>query len=72
MTDVFDRAQELEQRQREAALANFAACHPDSQRASISHCKDCGEPIPDARQRAVKGCTRCIDCQEDHEREQAR
>ena len=35
---------------------------------SLSHCKDCGEEIPTARQAAIPGVTRCIDCQEIHER----
>lgn len=61
MTDIFDRAQELEQRQRDAALAAFAANIAHG--TSYSHCEDCSEPIPDARRKAAPGCTRCIDCQ---------
>lgn len=30
---------------------------------SLSHCEECGEEIPQARQLAVKGCKTCIDCQ---------
>ena len=30
---------------------------------SLSHCNECGEEIPLARQQAVSGCTMCIDCQ---------
>jgi phage/conjugal plasmid C-4 type zinc finger TraR family protein len=30
---------------------------------SLSHCEDCGEEIPKARQLAVKGCKMCIECQ---------
>lgn len=70
MTDFYDRAQALEQRQREEALARqfdrLAAG------ASLSHCEDCAEPIPEARQRIVAGCTRCVQCQEDAEHDQAR
>lgn len=29
-----------------------------------SHCVECGEPIPEARQRAVPGVSRCVACQE--------
>lgn len=36
--------------------------------ASRTECVECGEPIPEARQKAVPGCTRCIDCQEALER----
>jgi phage/conjugal plasmid C-4 type zinc finger TraR family protein len=27
-------------------------------------CVDCGFPIPQPRSEAVRGCTRCVDCQE--------
>ena len=30
---------------------------------ALSHCEDCGEPIPAERRAAVAGCRRCIDCQ---------
>lgn len=62
MTDVYDRAQELEQRQREAALARQAATiRPFG--SSLTHCDDCGEEIPALRREKVPGCTRCVDCQ---------
>lgn len=35
---------------------------------SLSHCAECGEDIPEARQLAVKGCELCIYCQEASER----
>lgn len=66
MTDVFDRAQEREQQQRDEALAAFAAANLHHG-ASYSHCNDCGDPIPEPRRKAVPGCTRCIDCQSLHE-----
>ena len=31
---------------------------------SLEECEDCGEAIPEARRLAIKGCTRCIWCQE--------
>jgi len=31
---------------------------------SRTHCAECDEPIPEARQRAVPGVKLCIDCQE--------
>lgn len=65
MTDIFDRATELELRQREHALAAHAARRPTQ--ASLSHCRDCGEDIPLARQLAARGCTRCIDCETRYE-----
>ncbi|WP_022669294.1 DksA/TraR family C4-type zinc finger protein [Desulfospira joergensenii] len=30
---------------------------------SLTHCRECGEPIPPARQKAVPGVQLCIDCQ---------
>ena len=30
---------------------------------SLTHCEDCGEPIPEARRRAVPGVRRCVACQ---------
>ena len=34
-------------------------------RDSLTECLDCGDPIPEARRLAAKGCERCIDCQWD-------
>jgi len=31
---------------------------------SLTHCEDCGEPIPEARRRALPGVRKCIECQE--------
>lgn len=36
---------------------------------SASFCDECGEPIPTARRDAVPGCSLCIDCAEELERE---
>lgn len=35
---------------------------------SAVECQDCGDPIPEARRRAMPGCSRCICCQHNHER----
>lgn len=35
---------------------------------SQSHCEDCGEEIPEARQKYVTGCKTCIECQRTAER----
>lgn len=32
--------------------------------ASLSHCEDCEEPIPEGRRLAVPGVRRCVRCQE--------
>lgn len=64
--DIFDRSSELEQRQREEALARLKGKLP--QGVSLSHCIDCGGEIVKARQLALPGVTRCRDCQEFNER----
>lgn len=70
MTDIFDRAQELELRQREEALARQAAKQGSG--SSLSHCQDCGESIPEKRRLCVAGCTRCFNCQNEHEERNAK
>lgn len=37
---------------------------------SMSECVECGDAIPEARRRAVKGCSLCVHCQELFERSQ--
>lgn len=64
MTDIFDRASELEELHREAALAAHRD-RPIGQ--SYSHCEDCGDEIPEKRRKAVPGCRRCIHCQQSYE-----
>lgn len=67
--DEHDIAQDLAQRERDAAIAAFRAAHPapaaDWQAASAKWCAapGCGERIPDARRRAIPGVQRCVDCQ---------
>ena len=39
---------------------------------SLSHCEECGEDIPKARQEAITGCKLCIDCQTYLEKKNAR
>lgn len=59
--DFADIASEREMADRESALARHCAAHPAGE--SCSHCRECGEPIPKKRQKAVPGVTLCIDCQ---------
>lgn len=35
----------------------------------LTHCADCGAPIPDARRDAIPGVRLCISCQEEADRE---
>ena len=64
MTDVFDRATELEEQQREAAL-DEARYRRERERArpSAEECRVCGARIPVARRRAVPGVQTCVHCQ---------
>ena len=57
MSDIIDRASDLEQARTENAIANRKRFTG----ASALVC-DCGEPIPEARQRILPGVTTCIDC----------
>lgn len=60
MVCPFDRAQALEQRQRDQAiaaqLARAQSCGP-----SLTHCEECGNCIPEKRQ-ALGGVTHCVPC----------
>ena len=61
--DLFDRATELEERDRADAIRR--ATSKPILRASAAFCEneDCGEPIPAARRLAIAGCRFCIECQ---------
>jgi phage/conjugal plasmid C-4 type zinc finger TraR family protein len=59
--DIIDRAQELERRQREAAIA--AARSPLRPGPSRTHCEECGAVIPEKRRIAVLGVRFCTACQ---------
>ncbi|MDH2080326.1 TraR/DksA family transcriptional regulator [Pseudomonas atacamensis] len=61
MVDWFDRAQALEQLQRDKAIEAQLACKRPSG-PSRTHCVDCDNPIPEKRQ-ALGGITRCVPCQ---------
>ena len=61
MVCPFDRAQALEQRQRDQAI-KAQLLTPMPVGPSLTHCQDCDEPIPEKRQ-ALGGMTRCVPCQ---------
>ena len=67
MVCPFDRAQALEQRQRDHAIAAALAA-PRPSGPSRTHCKDCDKEIPAARQ-AQGGIIRCVPCQSIFEKE---
>ncbi|EZP65474.1 TraR/DksA family transcriptional regulator [Pseudomonas sp. P7] len=61
MSCLFDRAQALEQRERDQAIAaQLARKRPSG--PSLTHCEDCDKPIPEQR-RALGGMTHCVPCQ---------
>lgn len=58
MSDWTDDATELEERQRQAALAARVVYSGKS----ADECIECGDAIPVARQQSIAGCTMCTDC----------
>ena len=66
MTDQFDRAQQLEEMQREIALKK----HRTFKAVSRLYCEDCDAPIPEKRRQMIQGVTRCLTCQELEEKRQ--
>lgn len=69
--DQFDRAQALELAERESVLQRQREDAGQHNQPSLSHCQDCGVEIPPKR-RAIRGVTRCVDCQELFEEQQKR
>ena len=61
MPDLIDRAQRASERHVAESLARHH--YREQESISCSLCIECDEPIPDARQQAVPGCQRCVDCQ---------
>lgn len=49
---------------------SLAGCRRQIPTGAVSktHCEDCGEPIPEARRKAMPGCTRCVECASEFER----
>ena len=64
--DIADRASRVEAEFLEAALQRQRQRCASPQESALE-CQCCGEPIPDARRRAVPGVQTCVDCQADLE-----
>jgi phage/conjugal plasmid C-4 type zinc finger TraR family protein len=64
-----DMAQLLSVTANADAVAKVRAAIPRG--PSLSNCAECGEDIPLARQKAVAGCTMCIECQTYSERKKS-
>lgn len=60
MTDIIDRAAEIEQKQRDYYIHQ---ARKNTFKATTPYCVDCGEDIPVERQKALGGVTRCVHCQ---------
>lgn len=52
----------------EDALERARANLPQGE--SLTHCEECDEPIPEARQQALPGVRLCVRCQSERDREQ--
>lgn len=67
MTDLFDRAQQQEQENRDRALGNQLARRctetPDQDAAGNRFCLSCGEQIASERRAAAPDAVRCVPCQ---------
>jgi phage/conjugal plasmid C-4 type zinc finger TraR family protein len=69
MGDIIDRAQQYDEQYREIAIAShFSSRIAQRHQPRAADCIDCGEEIPADRREAVPDATRCIGCQEKHER----
>ena len=68
MADQFDIAQELDAYYRQQALTVWEQRRGKGE-APATLCRDCGEEIPQGRRLAVPWCTRCLDCQQEWEKE---
>ena len=67
MTKAIDRACDLEQMQRDHALARQLG-KSNANAPSAFECESCGEAIPETRRMAALGCRYCIDCQQEIEK----
>ena len=58
MADEIDQANELADLYLKTALSKHVVYEGES----LSECQECGADIPEARQKAVKGCKHCVEC----------
>lgn len=64
--DEVERSKEDQDRFDREALERQLARMPTGE--SAEECEDCGDPIPEERRQAYRGCTRCVKCQARAER----
>ena len=67
--DVTDRASGLEEADR---IGGVAMVRERLQGQGAEFCADCDEPIPAKRRAAAPWAERCISCQDDHDKREAR
>lgn len=69
MPDMFDKAAELEQRQRDQALKHALNRPTETPRQDETgrYCISCGIQIPNQRLAIVPTAVRCVSCQQEHE-----
>ncbi len=66
--DDADRASLIIESDCSRAIKSARAALNSGNLESAIECEDCEEPIPEARQKVMPGCTRCVACQERFER----
>ncbi len=69
MADMLDSASDLEAREREAAISRAAGRSawdgpPPEIINGVVCCRECGEPIPQARCDVLPGVGLCVECAE--------
>ena len=68
--DIFDQAQELERLDRESALIRSKSAVDTDGPAwidGVACCRECGDPIPPRRLKALPGVGLCLACQKERE-----
>ncbi|MCK5770918.1 TraR/DksA C4-type zinc finger protein [Algiphilus sp.] len=70
MADAIDRANQLAEEARDAALARTLEAS-NAAPAEDPFCEDCGGLIPVVRRERLPSATRCVGCQSVHERKSA-
>ncbi len=65
MTDIFDKASELEEMHREQSITAARKTNEPAQYIDngVVYCIDCGNDIPAARLKAKPNAARCVTCQ---------
>ncbi len=62
MSDDVDRASKYESMERLNGIALAAKDMSKRSPVSLTHCLECGDPIPEKRREAEPGCELCVEC----------